>query len=525
MIDPEHARLEPLPGRRRWALAVVARPEELQYGWVAAVGVWTYGGHEVRLRPATHQAAGIDPVVSNAREPLGEREQRASAAVVGVSSVEYPDHRDGAIAYGNRAVRARRGGGRRQPGIFPELTAQGPEPCNGRPPDGSSTPASAVAAESCPDRSPLEHRTRREALTEEEPETSARTSAASRAQAVGERCGGAPAPVARAFRPPDGGGLDSVRRPCSDRDGAHEDGLSKRGSMDDEELLADRFQAHRGHLRAVAYRMLGSLSEADDALQETWLRLSRSDVSEVRNLAGWLTTVVGRICLDMLRSRTARREDPMVESFVPDPVIAPLERVDPEQEVLLADSVGLALLVVLETLEPAERLAFVLHDMFAVPFDDIAPIAGRTSTATRQLASRARRRVQSAEPATDPDLGRQREAVEAFLAASRAGDFDALVAVLDPDVVLRADSGPLVTGLAASKVARGAATVAKGALMFRQYAQYARFALVNGSIGLVTAVEGRPMSVMGVTVVDGRITGIYILADPERLGRLDFAAA
>ncbi|MEU6513443.1 RNA polymerase sigma factor SigJ [Streptomyces sp. NPDC046978] len=295
--------------------------------------------------------------------------------------------------------------------------------------------------------------------------------------------------------------------------------------MDDEELLADRFQAHRGHLRAVAYRMLGSLSEADDALQETWLRLSRSDVSEVRNLAGWLTTVVGRICLDMLRSRTARREDPMVESFVPDPVIAPLERVDPEQEVLLADSVGLALLVVLETLEPAERLAFVLHDMFAVPFDDIAPIAGRTSTATRQLASRARRRVQRAEPATDPDLGRQREAVEAFLAASRAGDFDALVAVLDPDVVLRADSGPLVTGLAASKVARGAATVAKGALMFRQYAQYARFALVNGSIGLVTAVEGRPMSVMGVTVVDGRITGIYILADPERLGRLDFAAA
>ncbi|MGV9651213.1 RNA polymerase sigma factor SigJ [Streptomyces sp. NPDC003554] len=294
--------------------------------------------------------------------------------------------------------------------------------------------------------------------------------------------------------------------------------------MDDEELLADRFQAHRAHLRAVAYRMLGSLSEADDALQETWLRLSRSDVSEVKNLAGWLTTVVGRICLDMLRSRTARREDPMVESFVPDPVITPVERVDPEQEVLLADSVGLALLVVLETLEPAERLAFVLHDMFAVPFDDIAPIAGRTSAATRQLASRARRRVQSAEPAADPDLGRQREAVEAFLAASRAGDFDALVAVLDPDVVLRADSGPLVTGLAASKVARGAATVAKGALMFRQYAQHARLALVNGSIGLVMALEGRPMSVMGVTVVDGRITAIYILADPERLERLDTAA-
>ncbi|GAA3841768.1 RNA polymerase sigma factor SigJ [Streptomyces chiangmaiensis] len=295
--------------------------------------------------------------------------------------------------------------------------------------------------------------------------------------------------------------------------------------MDDKELLADRFQAHRGHLRAVAYRMLGSLSEADDALQEAWLRLSRSDVSEVKNLAGWLTTVVGRICLDMLRSRTARREEPMADTFVPDPVITPLERVDPEQEILLADSVGLALLVVLETLEPAERLAFVLHDMFAVPFDDIASIVGRTSAATRQLASRARRRVQSAEPAADPDLGRQREAVEAFLAASRAGDFDALVAVLDPDVVLRADSGPLVTGVAASKVARGAETVAKGALMFRQYAQYARLALVNGSIGLVNAPEGRPLSVMGVTVVDGRITGIYILSDPARLERLDVTAA
>ncbi|MEU6656365.1 RNA polymerase sigma factor SigJ [Streptomyces sp. NPDC046900] len=294
--------------------------------------------------------------------------------------------------------------------------------------------------------------------------------------------------------------------------------------MDDKELLAERFQTHRGHLRAVAYRMLGSLSEADDAVQETWLRLSRSDVSQVTNLAGWLTTVVGRICLDMLRSRTARREEPMADAFVPDPVVTPLERVDPEGEMLLADSVGLALLVVLETLEPAERLAFVLHDMFAVPFDDIAPIVGRTSVATRQLASRARRRVQGAEPVSDPDLGRQREAVEAFLAASRAGDFDALVAVLDPEVVLRADSGPLVRGAAASKVVRGAATVAKGALMFRRYSRYARLALVNGAVGVVTAPEGRPVSVMGVTVVNGRITGIYILSDPERLGRLGLTA-
>ncbi|MGW1163427.1 RNA polymerase sigma factor SigJ [Streptomyces sp. NPDC002513] len=294
--------------------------------------------------------------------------------------------------------------------------------------------------------------------------------------------------------------------------------------MNDVELLADRFQAHRGQLRAVAYRMLGSLSEADDAVQETWLRLSRSDVSEVENLGGWLTTVVGRICLDLLRSRGARREEPMEDTFVPDPVVTPLDRIDPEQEVLLADSVGLALLVVLETLEPAERLAFVLHDMFAVPFDDIAPVVGRSSAATRQLASRARRRVQEAGPASDPDLGRQREAVEAFLAASRAGDFDALVAVLDPDVVLRADSGTLVRGVAASKVVRGAAAVAQGALLFRQFSPYARLVLVNGAVGTVTAPEGRPQSVMALTVVDGRIARIDILSDPERLARLDLAA-
>ncbi|MGW5256126.1 RNA polymerase sigma factor SigJ [Streptomyces sp. NPDC004012] len=294
--------------------------------------------------------------------------------------------------------------------------------------------------------------------------------------------------------------------------------------MNDVELLADRFQEHRGQLRAVAYRMLGSLSEADDAVQETWLRLSRSDVSEVQNLGGWLTTVVGRICLDLLRSRGARREEPMGDTFVPDPVVTPLDRVDPEQEALLTDSVGIALLVVLETLEPDERLAFVLHDMFAVPFDDIAPVVGRSSTATRQLASRARRRVRQTGPTPDPDLGRQREAVQAFLAASRSGDFDALVAVLHPDVVLRADSGPLVRGAAASKVVQGATAVAQGALLFRQFSSYARIVLVNGMVGTVTAPEGRPQSVMSVAVVDGRIARIDILSDPERLARLDLTA-
>ncbi|MFD4601377.1 RNA polymerase sigma factor SigJ [Streptomyces sp. NPDC058464] len=292
----------------------------------------------------------------------------------------------------------------------------------------------------------------------------------------------------------------------------------------DAELLAGRFQEHRGQLRAVAYRMLGSLAEAEDAVQEAWLRLGRTEADEIRNLGGWLTTVVGRVCLDMLRSRTARREQPIDETFVPDPVIRPLSGVDPEQEVLEADSVGLALLVVLETLEPAERLAFVLHDMFAVPFDDIAPIVERSAAATRQLASRARRRVQGATPTADPDLGRQRQVLEAFLAASRGGDFEALVAVLHPDVVLRVDSGALVRGAAASKVLRGARAVAEGAFTFRQFAGWARLALVNGAVGMVTAPEGRPLSVMAVTIADGRITEMYILADPERLDRLDFVA-
>ncbi|MFJ8027116.1 RNA polymerase sigma factor SigJ [Streptomyces sp. NPDC096311] len=290
--------------------------------------------------------------------------------------------------------------------------------------------------------------------------------------------------------------------------------------MDDDELLehlADRFQEHRGRLRAVAYRMLGSLSEADDAVQEVWLKLGRTDVGEIRNLAGWLTTVVGRVCLDLLRSRAARREEPL-DTYVPDPLVSPLERIDPEQEVLLADSVGLALLVVLETLEPAERLTFVLHDMFAVPFDDIAPVVGRSSAATRQLASRARRRVRGAavpEPELDP--ARQKLVLDAFLAASRAGDFEALVSVLHPDVVLRVDSGVLVGGAAASKVVHGATGVAQQALMFRQFAEFSRLALVNGAIGVVTAPEGRPLSVMGVTITDGRVVEMYILADPERL--------
>lgn len=298
--------------------------------------------------------------------------------------------------------------------------------------------------------------------------------------------------------------------------------------MDDSELLAERFEEHRGRLRAVAYRMLGSLSEADDAVQETWLKLGRTDAGDIRNLAGWLTTVTGRVCLDLLRSRTARREQPLhgvdggdrTDSYVPDPVVSPLDRVDPEQQALLADSVGLALLVVLDTLEPAERLAFVLHDMFAVPFDDIASAVGRTPAATRQLASRARRRVQQASPRPEPDLARQKQVLDAFLAASRAGDFEALVAVLHPDVVLRADSGALVGGAAASRLVRGAENVARQALLFRQFADASRLALVNGALGVVTAPGGRLLSVAGVTVVDGMIVGMYILSDPERLARL-----
>ncbi|MFJ8591835.1 RNA polymerase sigma factor SigJ [Streptomyces sp. NPDC093598] len=301
--------------------------------------------------------------------------------------------------------------------------------------------------------------------------------------------------------------------------------------MTGSEELADRFEEHRGHLEAVAYRMLGSLSEAEDAVQEAWLKLSRTDTADIQNLGGWLTTATGRVCLDLLRSRTARREEPMgdtqdtVRAFVPDPVLRPLSHIDPAEEVLQADSVGLALLVVLENLAPDERLAFVLHDMFAVPFDDIAPIVERSPAATRQLASRARRRVRGATPSTDPDLGRQKEVLDAFLAASRAGDFDALLAVLHPDVLLRADSGALVRGAAASKVVQGAKAVAEQALMFTPFVQSAELVLVNGSIGMVDAPGGRVRSVMGVTIADGRITGMYILADPERLERLEAPGA
>ncbi|GHD88242.1 sigma-70 family RNA polymerase sigma factor [Streptomyces naganishii] len=294
-----------------------------------------------------------------------------------------------------------------------------------------------------------------------------------------------------------------------------------READDDKELLARRFQEHRGQLRAVAYRMLGSLTEAEDAVQEAWLRLTRTDTGAITNLGAWLTTVTGRICLDLLRTRTSRREDPLDDTFVPDPVIRPLTRTDPEQEAVEADSLGLALLVVLERLAPDERLAFVLHDMFAVPFDDIAPVLERTSASTRQLTSRARRRVQGATPSAETDLNRQRQVLEAFLAASRAGDFEALVAVLHPDVVLRVDAGALVRGAAVSKVVHGATTVAAQALTFARYAASARLVLVNGTIGVANAPETGPRSVMAVTVANGRITHMYILADPARLDRLD----
>src|ERR671930_676832 len=251
--------------------------------------------------------------------------------------------------------------------------------------------------------------------------------------------------------------------------------------MDERDRLAERFEEHRGHLRAVGYRMLGSLSEADDAVQEAWLRLSRQDAGSIENLGGWLTTVVARVCLNMLKARGVRREEP-VGVHVPDPVVSPEDGVDPEYEALLADSVGLALLVVLETLEPAERLAFVLHDMFGVPFDEIAPMVDRSPEAARQLASRARRRVRGAAPVPDPDLDRQREVVDAFLAAAREGDFDALVAVLDPDVVLRADRGPARRG---SVEVHGAEAVARRALSFARLAPAARPALVNGAAGFV----------------------------------------
>jgi RNA polymerase sigma factor (sigma-70 family) len=290
--------------------------------------------------------------------------------------------------------------------------------------------------------------------------------------------------------------------------------------MDESDWLAKRFEEHRGELRAVAYRMLGSLSEADDAVQEAWLRLSQADTSEVQNLGAWLTTVVGRVCLNMLRSRTTRRENPL-DPHVPDPIVSRAGDTDPEHQALLADSVGLALLVVLEMLPPAERLAFVLHDMFAVPFDDIAPIIDRSAAATRQLASRARRRVRGVAPPADRDRARQRRVVDAFFAAARGGDFEALVTLLDPDVVLRADGGALA---GASAVLRGAQTVAGQAIMFAGPSRLVRPVLVIGGAGVVVTVDGRPVSVMGFTVTDDKIVAIDALVDPERLSQLDLTA-
>jgi len=288
--------------------------------------------------------------------------------------------------------------------------------------------------------------------------------------------------------------------------------------MDEPDWLAQRFEEHRSRLRAVAYRMLGSLSEADDAVQEAWLRLSRTEASDVENLGGWLTTVVARVSLNMLRSRKTRREEPLGVR-VPEPIVDRADGVDPEHEALLADSIGLALLVVLETLSPPERLAFVLHDMFAIPFDEIAPIVERSPQAARQLASRARRRVQGTAPVPDADLSAQREVVDAFQAAARDGDFDALVAILDPDVVLRADGG--ADPAAESVEVRGAAEVAGRALNFSRLDLLSHPALINGAVGFVTLRDGEPFAVMGVTVKGGKIVEMDVLADPERLRKLD----
>jgi RNA polymerase sigma factor (sigma-70 family) len=284
--------------------------------------------------------------------------------------------------------------------------------------------------------------------------------------------------------------------------------------MDRHDWLADRFEENRTRLRALAYRMLGSPSEADDAVQEAWLRLSRSDPSGVENPGGWLTTAVARVCLDMLRSRRSRREDPL-EAHAPEPILGREDGTDPEREALLGDSVGLALLVVLDTLAPAERVAFVLHDMFAVPFEEIAPIVGRSPAATRQLASRARRRVRGGGSVIDADLARRRQVVNAFLAASRDGDFEALLEVLDPDVVLRADGAAVHMG--ATKEVRGAASVAE---TFSGRARAARPAMVDGTVGAVWSQGGRPRVVFDIQVSRGKIVEIDMLADPERLGRL-----
>ena len=290
------------------------------------------------------------------------------------------------------------------------------------------------------------------------------------------------------------------------------------------ERLAEQFEEHRPHLRAVAYRMLGSVSEAEDAVQEAWIRLSRADAGALDNMRAWLTTVVGRVCLDMLRTRMSRREDSL-DVHVPDPIIARAIShggEGPEADAILADSVGLALLVVLEKLEPAERLAFVLHDVFAMPFEEIAPIVDRSVVATRQLASRARRRVRGEAPASEADLRKQRHVVDAFLAAAQDGDFEALVAVLDPAIVLRADGGA-VKGM--SRLVRGARAVAAQAATFSKLGLSSEVVLVNGNIGVVSRLpDGRLFSVLGFTIAGGKVIEIDILADPERLNRLDLWA-
>jgi RNA polymerase sigma-70 factor (ECF subfamily) len=287
--------------------------------------------------------------------------------------------------------------------------------------------------------------------------------------------------------------------------------------MDEHNRLAEQFEAYRPHLRAVAYRMLGSLSEADDAVQEAWLRLSRADTSGIENLGGWLTTVVARVCLDMLRSRESRREEPLDAQPLPEPITSREGEIDPEQEALMADAVGLALLVVLDTLNPAERLAFVLHDLFDVPFDEIAPIVGRSSTAARQLASRARSRVRGQRAAmdSDVDLTSQRNVVNAFLAASRSGDFEALLKMLDPEVVLRADDAALAMGTWSG--VRGAQEVARRFAGVRG----ARPALMNGAVGAAWAPGGQPRVAFVFTITDGKIGAIDFIADPERLRQLD----
>lgn len=290
--------------------------------------------------------------------------------------------------------------------------------------------------------------------------------------------------------------------------------------MDEQHRLAERFETHRSHLRAVAYRMLGSLSDADDAVQEAWLRLSRVDSSTVENLAGWLTTVVSRVCLDMLRSRTSRREEPVGQQ-VPDPVQGAGDGSGPEPEALLVDSVGRALLVVLDTLAPAERVAFVLHDMFAVPFDRIAPLVERSPVTTKKLASRARHKVQGTPAVPAADLARQRKAVDAFLAASRGGDLDALLAVLAPDVVRRADPAALPPG--APTEVRGAHSVAEGTLVFGRRARFAAPALVNGTVGIVVAPRGRLLLALTLTVEGEKVTEYEVIADPARLRQLDLA--